>query len=571
MATRRLVSLAAASLVLASACSGGEASRTGAVPESPGESPGKAAERTPTGSGNPALKGMAAVACSLPEPLLTRIWRGYDPEQNGEIQFLPRRPNFMGAGLPHAGPWDFLQNVPMFWYGPGQIPATGKVTRPVTAADIAPTLGKLAGFDFDAADGAPIEEILPGEGADPPRLILTVIWDAAGRQVLAEHPDAWRTLRALIPEGAWMENATIGASPSSSAQMHATIGTGAFPRNHGVTGHHIRRGGEIVKAWRSGPDIMTVPSLADAYDQARGNEPLAGMLGTVAIQLGMLGHGAAWDGGDRDLVVLREPADAEGVGEEGVIWNLPPHLADLYDFPEYVNSLPPLSAYFPEADRIDGAEDGTWRGHDFRGENVRGGLNTPARIPYQMRLLDEVIKREGFGKDDVPDLLYLNFKLIDEIGHEFTMNSPEMEDSIRIHDDYLPTMIEMLDRRVGEGKWVLLITADHGSTPDPKITGAFRISQSAVFTGLQRTFDLDDDGVRVAELVKQTEVFINTDELAEHGFTLEDVAEYLMSLTQKETVIEGHEITAPNQRVIEVAFPSRIMESLPCLPEAGAG
>lgn len=553
---RRLTATAGAWLLLVSACTSGSGPSGLANSDDP-----QGDERSPGAT----VDGMAGVACSLPKRWLVRIRRGYDPARNGEIQFLPKRPNFVGGGLPHAGPWDFLSEVPMLWYGPGHIPPVGKIDRQVTAADIAPTLGKLVGYNFDAADGEPIEEILGATGGRPPRLILTVIWDAAGRKVLAEWPDAWRNLRGLIAKGAWLENATIGSSPASSAQIHATIGTGAFPRNHGVTGHHIRQGKRITAAWRSGPGILSEPTLADVYDKARGNEPLAGMLGTVAIQLGMLGHGAAWDGGDRDLAVVREPADAEGVGEEGVIWNLPPHLADLYELPRYANRLPPLSAYFPIADRIDGNEDGTWRGHDFRGGNVRGGLNTPARIPYQTRLLEEVIKREGFGRDDVPDLLYLNFKLIDEIGHEFTLNSHEMEDSIRIHDDYLPGLIDFLDKRVGKGEWVLLITSDHGSTPDPNITGAFRISAGAIHSGIQRTFDLDDDDVRVAEMVKQTEVFINTDELAEQGFTLEDVAEYLMSLTQKETVIEGYEATSPNQRVIQAAFPSRIMEDLPCL------
>ena len=41
------------------------------------------------------------------------------------------------------------------------------------------------------------------------------------------------------------------------------------------------------------------------------------------------------------------------------------------------------------------------------------------------------MRREGFGADDVPDLLYINYKLTDEIGHTDSMNSVEMSDAVR--------------------------------------------------------------------------------------------------------------------------------------------
>ena len=40
------------------------------------------------------------------------------------------------------------------------------------------------------------------------------------------------------------------------------------------------------------------------------------------------------------------------------------------------------------------------------------------------------MRREGFGADDVPDLLYINYKLVDEIGHLYSMNAAEMRDAV---------------------------------------------------------------------------------------------------------------------------------------------
>lgn len=515
---------------------------------------------------------MARVACGLPRPWLLRMQRGYRPDRSAEIQVVPQRPNFIGAGLPHVGPWDYTSHVPLFWYGPGYIKPIGSVPRPVTSADIAPTQARLLDFDFPAPDGEPMREgLVPAEDrTSPPRLIVFVNWDGAGRNVLAEWPESWRNLRRLRPRGAWYENAFVGSSPTSSAQIHGTFGTGAFPRSHGLVGHSMRVEGDIVSPWKTGPDLLRKPTLADLYDVEMDNRPLVGALGTVAIQLGMLGHGTQWEGGDRDLVVLREPGRAETLGAEGPAWNLPEHLEGLYRFPRYANDLPPLSSYHRQVDTADGRRDGKWRGHDFGEEMLMGGFQTPARIPYQSRLIEEVIERERFGADDVPDLLFVNFKLIDQIGHMFSLNSREMKDSVRAQDRYLPVLIDFLDEHVGEGRWVLTVTADHGSTPDPDVSGAFRISAQRLHAAIQEAFDGDQDEVAVVDQVKPTEIFINVKELEEHGGTLTQVSRHIMGLTQQETAIPGEPVPAPSNRVFQAAFPASTLRSLPCLPTTEA-
>ena len=83
------------------------------------------------------------LACSLTHRYLVRTWNGFSPDRGPELTAIPAEPNFMGAGLPHVGPWDYIQHVPMFWYGPGHIKAQGEVGGNVTLADIAPTQSKL--------------------------------------------------------------------------------------------------------------------------------------------------------------------------------------------------------------------------------------------------------------------------------------------------------------------------------------------------------------------------------------------------------------------------------------------
>jgi Type I phosphodiesterase / nucleotide pyrophosphatase len=513
--------------------------------------------------------GLTRVACGLPRAWLVRMWRGYSPQRSGELQILPKVPNFVGAGLPHVGPWDFTERVPMVWYGPGQVEAVGEVERPVTSADIAPTQAGLVEFaDFDAPDGRPMQEALvPAEQREPPRLVVVVIWDGAGRNVLDEWPTSWPNLQRLRSEGAWYEHATVGSSPTSSAQIHATIGTGAFPRKHGLVGHSLRIGRDIESPWKDGPELLVAPTFADVYDRAMGNRPLVGTAGTVPIQLGMMSHGTGREGGDRDLAVLRVPGNATTLGAEGVSWNLPQVLMPYFRYPRYANDLPALSTYIgDDLDLADGKRDGLWRGHSMTADELLGGFHTPARIPYQTRLITEMIEQEGFGADDVPDLLYVNYKLTDQIGHIYSLNSAEMKDSLEAQDAALPVLIRALNRNVGRGRWAMLITADHGSTPSPAVTGAFQISAELLHAAMQERFDPDGDDVEAIQQVKQTEVFIDRRELRQNGFTLEDVARFVMGIRQRDVPIEGLPIPAPDERVFRAAFPAEMLTSLPCLP-----
>ena len=521
------------------------------------------------GTGHPTGR-LAEVACSLPHEWLVRTWRGWRADRSAEIQILPREPNFVGSGLPHVGPWDWAVDVPLFWYGPGHIAAAGEVDRPVTVAGIAPTHAELLDFDFRAPDGAPMTEALATASAavNPPKLIVTVIWDAAGRNVLDRWPNDWPYLRSLIPKGTWYEHASVGSSPTSTAQIHATIGTGAFPRNSGIVAHRMRIGERLDSPWKVGPAYLVSPTLGDVYDVAMGNRPVVGELGTVSIHLGMLGHGSMWNGGDHDIAVIREEVGAETLGAEGFEWNLTPQLTPYYRFPEYLNDVPGFEQDVRAVDAADGQIDGRWRTNEI--EPLLRGFDTPARIPYQTRVLEEMIAREGFGADDVPDLLFVNYKMIDYISHVWTVNSPEMRDAVRAQDESLRDLVSFLDDRVGRGEWAMVLTSDHGSIPDPKVSGAFQISTSPISASIQAAFDHDGDDERIVELVQPTQIFVNVDELRENGGTLAGVAEWVMGLTKADVAPVGTQVPPDqtDETVFEAAYPSSMMSDLPCLPEA---
>ena len=77
---------------------------------------------------------------------------------------------------------------------------------------------------------------------------------------------------------------------------------------------------------------------------------------------------------------------------------------------------------------------------------------TQQAAAYQQALVEEIVVREGFGADRVPDLLFVNYKAIDTIGHLFSADGVEMSDAVRTQDGALASFVEFLDQTVGQGR-----------------------------------------------------------------------------------------------------------------------
>jgi hypothetical protein len=118
-----------------------------------------------------------------------------------------------------------------------------------------------------------------------------------------------------------------------------------------------------------------------------------------------------------------------------------------------------------------------------------------------------------------------------------------------------------------------VLTADHGTQRDPSVSGAFMIDINKLKSLLQRRFDNDQDNVALFEKIRPTEMWLNRAELRDNGFTLDDVSEYITTLTQQQTYKTGN-APAPGHeqdRVFSAAFPSSMLSRLPCLQQARAG
>ena len=502
------------------------------------------------------------VCKAVPRDELQRTYNGYRFDRSGDIQFFAKPPDFVGSGLPHVGPWDYVQGVPMVWYGPGFIQAGRTLKRPVTLADIAPTQAALLDFPFNAPDGRVMGEALLPEAdrPNPPKIIVTVIWDAGGTNVLNEWKRSWPNLRKLAAEGTQYTNATVGLSPPSTAQAHATIGTGAFPNRHALVAHHFRVGETMTVPWEMGSRLLDLPTLSDLYDRANGNKPIIAGVGSVPIHLGMVSHGTTWGGGDKDIAILTNVNNPKTVGAEGPEWSLPEPLQSDYRFPEFALNVPGYSQDKRMIDQMDGKADGKWREESIAA--LAEGFETPARIPWETTLVQELIKRERLGADATPDLLFVNYKVIDYVSHVWSMNSPYMDDSVRVQDEDLPRLVNGLDSVVGKDEYVLLITADHGAMPDPKVTGAFVASPGKIGNLIEDKF-----GEGTIMLTQNTTAFLDVPLLESRDYTVADVARYVETFTKGQTYLEGVKVDPKeaDDRLFDAAFPSSLLADMPCV------
>src|SRR5262249_6752313 len=113
---------------------------------------------------------------------------------------------------------------------------------------------------------------------------------------------------------------------------------------------------------------------------------------------------------------------------------------------------------------------------------MTGGLKQPGKDYYQalftspfgndllLDLAKRAIDAEQLGSRDVPDLLALSFSSNDPIGHWWGPDSQEVLDVTLRSDRVVRELLAHLDARVGKGRYLLILTADHGVCPVPEVS-----------------------------------------------------------------------------------------------------
>jgi len=81
----------------------------------------------------------------------------------------------------------------------------------------------------------------------------------------------------------------------------------------------------------------------------------------------------------------------------------------------------------------------------------------------------QALVSEKLGQHEDVDFMAVSLSSTDYVGHQFGINSMEIEDTYYRLDIDLATFILFLDAHVGKGNYLLFLTADHGAAANPEL------------------------------------------------------------------------------------------------------
>ncbi len=523
--------------------------------------------------GAPTLEQMSSAVGS---DIMEHIYRGHVPGRSGELLLVPKPHSFiigewdlttLVSDTPtqttsHPNPWNYTARVPIVLYGPPFVAEGERVNRRVDIADLAPTYAALVGMQALDTDGEVLTEAIGDSPDRAPKMIFTVVLDGGGWNALQEHPSSWPTIQSLRERGTDYLNATIGSAPSITGALHATFGTGVYPNTHGIPGNQMRGpDGLNTDAWKENadPEFLEVPTMSELWDEQNANDALVGTVSYEGWHLGMIGHGAQREGGDKDIAVLWEAGTPDEPVNEWWINE------DYYELPEYLQEtdIDTLERYEEELDERDGVPDGLWFGHnltELRDVVVRPG--STAFVKFTGDAVVDVLRNEEWGQDAITDLFWVEMKMPDFAGHRWNMLGPEQADVLEETDAQIARFIDELDAKVGRGNYVVAISADHGQQPLPDLLGGWRINSQELKADIESRFG------NVVEKITTVDIFFDQDAIEEGEVDLEEVARYLGTYTIGDNVPRGAvgADAVPearlNDSIFAAAFPTEYLQSL---------
>ena len=300
--------------------------------------------------------------------------------------------------------------------------------------------------------------------------------------------------RRLLDQGRLYTRATHDHAVTETAVGHATLATGVYPMRHGI----------VANEWqvRTPKGLVDVSNVGDSTVKIVGYPTLAGVSPHYLMRPGLAdwlvaanprSQVASVSGKDRGAV--QPAAHARG----HVYWFEPragrfvtstyyrdryPAWADEFTarvLPRlardsvWASTIPAAALGRASADTVPWEGDGVHTGfpHRFVDEGRPGAYwgwfsATPMLDAATLEYARTMVTSLGLGRDDAPDFLNVSLSQTDRIGHAYGPLSREQLDNLLRLDRELGEFFTFLDRTVGAGRWVVGLSADHGSLVSPE-------------------------------------------------------------------------------------------------------
>jgi hypothetical protein len=463
-------------------------------------------------------------ARSTRQRFLEMFARAYFPGRTGQLMVVPKRGDFITRPDPyyvqmHGTPWPYDVDIPLMFAGP----AVKAGSYPMAAAqqDIAPTLAVALGVNMPPTATGHVLPVLR-KGFARPRVIILLVLDGMRRDYFDHYAAAMRTLTALRRRSAWFARAQVNVLPSNTAVGHSTIATGTGPAVHGITGVSTydwqgRRRHDMYAG--CDPQDLLAPTLADVWQRATAGRAVILAQGSIdRAATPLAGHGACQEGGTQ-VVLASYDQQAGAWHSNPTCFRLPDYLADM--------KASTLWKQSPE-----------WMGHRI---DSTAAVRYSALFPaFEANATIAMIEHEPLGEDSVPDLILLNYKCADFVGHKYGPESEEMRVTLAAIDREVARVLSALEARVGKN-YLLAVSADHGMPSLPP-TPDHRHFTTTIADLLHERFDPEAKQLVTSYDPENCQIYIDEDRLTKLGLTLHDLAGFLESQPYMFAVFTNDEV-----------------------------
>ncbi|NJO01750.1 MAG: alkaline phosphatase family protein [Bacteroidia bacterium] len=303
-------------------------------------------------------------------------------------------------------------------------------------------------------------------------------------------------------QGFVCRNAHYNYVPTETAPGHASIYTGTTPAYHGIVGNQwfengktrycvedstVSTVGSQSTAGARSPRNMIAPTFGDQLKlTTNGQTRIYGVSlkdrGAI-LPAGHTANGAFWyDGLSGKFVTSsyyykemptwaqqfnnRKPADQLLSGKWETLLPIAQYTESQADDNAYEQLLPTKEKpVFPYDLKLISEKASS-------GQIKMPAYDVLSSTPFGNTLVNqfaqELITQEKLGKALATDVLAVSFSSTDIVGHAFGPQSIEVEDTYLRLDKELEALLNHLDKEVGQGNYVLFLSADHGGVFTPK-------------------------------------------------------------------------------------------------------
>jgi predicted AlkP superfamily pyrophosphatase or phosphodiesterase len=311
-----------------------------------------------------------------------------------------------------------------------------------------------------------------------PKLIVAIVIDQFRYDYLTRfRTDYHGGLDRMLANGADFTNAFYAQIPTVTAVGHSIFLSGAMPSVSGIIGN----------AWYSRDERQVVTSVCDWSTTIVGGaqpakssnctdsdpaSPKRLLVTTVGDQLKRVSPRSKVIGVS---IKARAAILPSGHSAEAAFW-LDEVSGNFVTSSYYIKALPAWAEQFNARKLPEQYVNRKWEGFSKWSFHAPPGslapyANLPAG-PWGNELIEsfaeQAITGEQLGQRDATDLLTVSFSSNDYVGHRVGPDAPEVRDMAVRTDDLLGKLFRLIDAKVGPGKTLVVLTADHGvaSIPD---------------------------------------------------------------------------------------------------------